>query len=831
MIFEENTVKLLIFDGNSILNRAYYAIRALSTCDGRPTNGIFGFLKLYHKYFALSQPDMVAVAFDLREKTFRHKMYADYKAQRKGMPEDLAAQLEPLKAVLRTMNVAILEQAGYEADDIIGTVSRFCCENGYACDIVSGDRDDLQLADPGVRILMPVTRGGASEMEIYDAAAVQEKYGLSPAQLIDLKAIMGDASDNIKGVPGIGEKGALELIRTYGSLDGVYAHLEEIRPALRSKLESGRDSAQLSYELARICREVPLSLDARQLKAAPYDAAALQALLEDLELNSLIPLFLQKEPQQTEKPRHISGKAADYAEYVEKNGLYFIRTDAYYVYVDGAVVRMEDGGALLPRAKSVFTYDAKPFYGMDYEGTPYFDCMVAAYVADPGDSYELTHLLKEYTGRSAESPEDCVAALPELCTALLARIRENGQEKLLFEIEFPLTVVLADMEQRGFAVEGDRLADYTEKLSAHIAGLEKEITDLAGEPFNLNSPRQLGEILFEKMKLKGGKKTKTGYSTNAETLEKLKGEPIVAKILEYRKYAKLRSTYGEGLLKLIRQDGRIRTTYNQTVTQTGRISSSEPNLQNIPVRDELGRELRRMFVAKSPEDLLLDADYSQIELRVLAHIAGDAEMIRAFRENEDIHTVTAATVFGVPAFMVTPEMRRHAKAVNFGIVYGISDFSLAGDIGVSKKEARAYIDQYFQRYSGVRAYMDRIVGQARRDGYVTTLFGRRRYLPELKSANYLQRSFGERAAMNTPIQGTAADIIKIAMVRVWRALRREKLDAHLILQVHDELIIESSRRDADRAAALLRRDMEGAADLSVALLAEVSRGDSWYDCK
>ncbi|MBQ3085023.1 MAG: DNA polymerase I [Clostridia bacterium] len=824
-------MKLLIFDGNSIINRAYYAIRTLSNKAGQPTNGIFGFLKIYHKYFEISKPDMVAVAFDLREKTFRHKMYADYKAQRKGMPDDLAAQMEPLKEILRAMNVSILELAGYEADDVIGTVSKFCVDNGYECDIVSGDRDDFQLVGNGVRLLMPVTRPGGSETEIYDVAAVEEKYGLTPAQMIDLKSIMGDTSDNIKGVPGIGEKGALELIRTYGTLDGVYAHLEELKPALRTKLENGAESARLSYELAKICREVPIELKAEALQVSDYNVPALAALLSELELESIMTLFNVKEPLVMEKPAVLDGVAADYLEYFKQEGLYFIRTDGFYARYRDQVVRMADGECLLGQVEKIYTYDAKPFYGMDYAGEPYFDCLVAAYVADPGDQYDLPHLLKEYTDKNAERPEDCVAALPQLCEALLQRIEENGQQKLLYEVEFPLTVVLADMEARGFAVEKERLAAYTEQLAEHIATLETEIQTLAGEEFNLNSPRQLGEILFVKMGLKGGKKTKTGYSTNADVLEKLKGEPIVAKILEYRKYAKLRSTYGEGLLKLIEEDGRIRTTYNQTVTQTGRISSSEPNLQNIPVRDELGRELRRMFVAKSSDYLLLDADYSQIELRVLAHIAKDATMIRAFREREDIHTVTAATVFGVPAFMVTPEMRRHAKAVNFGIVYGISDFSLAGDIGVSKKEAKAYIDQYLEKYSGVRSYMTDIVEQAKRDGYVTTLLGRRRYLPELKSSNFIQRSFGERVALNTPIQGTAADIIKIAMVRVWKALRKEGLDAHLILQVHDELILECNRADADRAAALLQREMEQASDLSVAMLAEVSRGESWYDCK
>ncbi len=824
-------MKLLIFDGNSILNRAFYAIRTLTAPNGQPTNGIFGFLKLYHKYFQLSAPDLVAVAFDLREKTFRHKMYADYKAQRKGMPEELALQVEPLKTILRAMNVKILELAGYEADDIIGTVSRYCVEQGWECDIVSGDRDDFQLAEDGVRILMPVTRAGASEMEIYDHAAIREKFGLEPAQLIDVKAIQGDTSDNIKGVPGIGEKGALELIRAYGSLDEVYAHLEEIKPALKTKLENGKDSAYLSYDLAKICREVPVDLKEEELRVAEMNAAALVPMLQELELQSILSLFELKEAVVKEKPQHKEGTAAEYLDYFRQNGLYFVRTDGFYARVENAVVRLEGGEDLLSQVETVVTHDAKPFYGENFGGTPYFDTMVAAYVADPSDRFDLPHLVQKYLGKTVETAEDCVVFLPALKEALSALVKDHGQEELLYDVEFPLTVVLADMEAKGFTVDKERLFAYTEELGQEIKVLEQEIYQLAGEEFNLNSPRQLGEILFGKLGLKGGKKTKTGYSTNADVLEKLKDQPIVEKILTYRKYAKLHSTYGEGLLKLIQEDGRIRSTYNQTVTATGRISSSEPNLQNIPVREPLGRELRKMFVAKDEEHLLLDADYSQIELRVLAHIAKDDTMIRAFRENEDIHTVTAAGVFGVPAFMVTPEMRRHAKAVNFGIVYGISDFSLAGDIGVSKKEAKAYMDQYFAKYSGVRAYMDGIVEKARADGYVTTLFGRRRYLPELKSANFIQRSFGERVALNTPIQGTAADIIKIAMVRVWKRLKQEAVDAHLILQVHDELILEASRAHADRAALILRQEMEGAAALSVAMQAEVERGASWYDCK
>lgn len=824
-------MKLLIFDGNSILNRAYYAIRALSAKDGRPTNGIFGFLKLYHKYFELSKPDMVAVSFDLKGPTFRHELYGEYKAQRKGMPDDLAAQMEPLKEILRAMNITILEHQGYEADDVIGTVSRYCKEKGFLCDIVSGDRDDFQLVGEGCRLLLPVTKAGGSEVEFYDEAAIFEKFALKPHQMIDLKAIQGDTSDNIKGVPGIGAKGALELIQTYGSLDGVYENIEQLRPALQEKLIGGKDSAYLSYKLAKICCEVPLSLEEKQMEVAPFNEKALYALLEDLDLLSLIDLFGLKESVEQFIPEQMEGKAADYLDYFKKEDLYFLKTDGFYAYYEGKVMALEEGEGLLSQVEKICTFDAKPFYGQDYEGTPYFDCMVASYVADPSEKYELIHLVEKYLGLHPATLEDCVAALPALKEALLKVIRENGQESLLYEVEFPLTIVLADMEARGFSVDEQRLIQYTADLGAHIETLEKEIHTIAGEAFNINSPKQLGEILFGKMGFKGGKKTKTGYSTNADVLEKLKGEPLVDKILEYRKYAKLRSTYGEGLLKLIGEDRRIRSNYNQTVTLTGRISSSEPNLQNIPVRDEVGRELRKMFVAENEDRILLDADYSQIELRVLAHIAKDKEMIRAFRENEDIHTVTAANVFGVPAFMVTPEMRRHAKAVNFGIVYGISDFSLAGDIGVSKKEAKAYIEQYLNQYSGVREYMSTIVEKAREAGYVTTLFGRRRYLPELKSSNFIQRSFGERVALNTPIQGTAADIIKIAMVRVYHRLRAEALDAHIILQVHDELILESSKADAARAAMVLREEMEGAADLSVALLAEVEQGASWYECK
>ena len=837
-------MKLLVFDGNSIINRAYYAIKGnLTARDGMPTGAIYGFLKLYFKYFEMAKPDMVAVAFDMRAKTFRHKMYDEYKAGRHAMPDELGMQFEPLKEILRAMNVCIYEKEGYEADDIIGTLSKYCTDNGYECDIVSGDRDDFQLINDKVRVIMPVTRGGMSEIEIVDENAIAEKYGMTPKSLIQLKAVMGDSSDNIKGVPGIGEKGALSLIQEFSTLDGIYENLDSpsIKAGTRKKLEEGKESAYLSLELARICLEVPIQMNCEMLCVKPYDEEALTALFDRFALQGFLKsLGLDKNMEQVEV--NILGKktADECYDYFKENGLCFlIEENTMYAWCDG--VAEIDGWYSLLTDDSIekTTFKPKELYKQilknEKDIKPLYDIEVAQYVIDPSLSeYTLSNIAKSVLDKNL--PEENMTAA---AVSLLAGIRDGqtkiidgrGQRALLFDIEFPLTVVLADMENIGFCVDKSALEKYSGKLSENIETLEKNIYFQAGEEFNINSPKQLGVILFEKLGLPHGKKTKSGYSTSADVLSKLSGKyEIVDSILEYRQYVKLKSTYCDGLLGLIDENGRIHSSFNQTVTQTGRISSTEPNLQNIPVRTELGREMRAMFV--SPDDcVLVDADYSQIELRVLAHIADDSVMQSAFAKGEDIHTVTASSVFGVPADFVTPEMRRMAKAVNFGIVYGISDFSLAQDIKTTKAQAKQYIDNYLEGYSGVREYMKNIVKKAHEDGFVTTLSGRRRYLPELSSGNFITRSFGERVALNTPIQGTAADIIKIAMVNVRRALISGGYEARLILQVHDELIIEAPENEKDAVLSLLVNEMKNAYDLKVTLEADASWGRSWYECK
>ena len=817
--------KLLVFDGNSIINRAFYAIHALTNRDGEPTNALFGFMRLYFKYFEMSKPDMVAVAFDMRAPTFRHKLYDEYKAGRHAMPDELAAQFEPLKQILSAMNVKMFECEGFEADDIIGTLSDYCTKNNMLCDIVSGDRDDFQLINENVRVIMPVTRGGMSEVEVYDSAKIEEKYGFGPDRLIDLKAIMGDSSDNIKGVAGIGEKGAVALISQFGSLDGIYENIDSdsIKAGVRKKLIEGKDSAYLSKELAAIRLDVPIDMTGMEVKDP--DADRLLPLLTRYELSSVMEKLDIKAKKQEIKH---AGRAfaSDYADYFKANGLYFIVEDGVmYALTEEGVAQFDDFDALLLYDSiEKTTAGPKELYKRlllkSADIKPFYDVEVAQYVIDPSREAELSGDVYER-----------VSALPALSKAQLEKIRENGQESLLFDIEFPLTVTLADMENCGFTVDSDALLKYSDKLTKNIEDLEKRIYFYAEGEFNINSPKQLGVVLFEKLMLPHGKKTKTGYSTGADILEKLRDKhPIIEDVLEYRQYVKLKTTYCDGLLKLIDDTGKIHTSFKQTVTQTGRISSAEPNLQNIPVRTELGRELRAMFVP-SGDNILLDADYSQIELRVLAHIANDSAMLGAFARDEDVHTVTAASVFGVPTDFVTPEMRRAAKAVNFGIVYGISDFSLAQDIHTTKAQAKQYIDSYLELYSGVREYMKNVVEKAREDGYTTTLSGRRRYLPELASGNFLTRSFGERAALNTPIQGTAADIIKIAMVNTRRALIDGGFEAKLILQVHDELIIEAPENEREAVSKLLSREMENAMKLNVRLKAEVMWGRSWYECK
>lgn len=839
-------MKLLVFDGNSIINRAYYGIRNLSTADGFATNGIHGFLKIYEKYCGMVLPDMVAVTFDLRAKTFRHEMYDGYKAQRKGMPDDLAAQMEPLKSILRAMGVCVLEKEGYEADDLIGTLSAYAESKEYSCYIVSGDRDDFQLVSDYTTLLLPVTQKGTTETLRVTPAYLKEKYGLTPPQMIELKSIMGDSSDNIKGVSGIGEKGALELICTFGSLDGVYENIDspQIKKGAREKLLADRDMAYLSRKLAEICKSVPIELSEELLTLKECQSKELGELLKKYELTSWLKTFGTETVAKKEIKVYPSLSALECMMHCKENGLYFTYTitdgvlSGYMAYKDG-ICPIENLEYLLAE-ESVFkvTYDAKPLYkyllsiGRQPQKLLY-DVMVAQYVAESTlSNYSKENIMMRLLREEMQDDADFTAALPGIYRLQCEKLKEREQENLLYDIEFPLTLVLADMERIGFKVDRERLDEYSKNISLQIAALEQAIYTMAEEEFNINSPKQLGRILFEKLELKPAKKTKSGYSTNAEALEKVAHvHPIVPAVLNYRQYAKLKSTYCDGLMGLLDEESKIHTSFQQTVTQTGRISSTEPNLQNIPVRTDIGRELRAMFTASDESMILMDADYSQIELRVLAHIADDKNMLHGFEVGADIHTSTAARVFGVSPEEVNEQMRRAAKAVNFGIVYGISDFSLAQDIHVSKKEAAAYIESYFAEYGGVKKYLDDIIAFAREKGYVSTIFGRRRELPELSSSNYLVRTGAERIAMNTPIQGSAADIIKIAMVNIYRRLKKEGLSARLILQVHDELIIEAPIEEKEAVGKLLGEEMENAANLNVRLLAEVHSGASWYDCK
>ena len=834
-------MKLLLFDGNSVINRAFYGIRALSTREGVPTNAVVGFINIYQKMVTREQPELICVAFDRREPTFRHKRYEGYKAQRKGMPEELAAQMPLVKEWLDKMGIPRLELAGFEADDIIGTLAARCDKEGVDCVIVTGDRDDLALCSDRVTVALTATRGGASETRDYTPETVREEYGFPPERITDYKAICGDTSDNIPGVAGIGDKGAKALLSQFGSLEEIYRNLSEIKGAQAKKLEASREMALLSYELATICKEAPVEVELPELAPGERDVKGLASFYEKYEMRS----FLKKlelpeeekvalEPPKTEEltAETLAGLAGDvWYLSLSEGGLRLGAGARCYRTDDEALVRavceaetpkvVEDWKALCTALRPA---------GIRPEGLA-FDLSLAAYLVNPSaSSYALPLLCGEYLGAEL-LPGAEPLALERLHGVLSEKLAEEGSERLYAEVELPLCRVLTEMEELGVRVDAEKLRLFGEALGLRIAEIERSVFDAAGCEFNLSSPKQLGEVLFEKLGLPAGKKTKTGYSTGAEVLERLrKYNPIADDILEHRTLSKLKGTYADGLLKVIGPDGRIHSTFQQTVTQTGRISSTEPNLQNIPVREELGREIRRLFIP-AEGCVLLDADYSQIELRVLAHISGDETMINAFLEGEDIHTVTASQVFGVPRESVTPEMRRRAKAVNFGIVYGISDFSLAQDIHVSRAEAKEYIEGYFHHYPKIKRYLDETVARAKKDGYVTTMFGRRRYIPELASRNYNLRSFGERVAMNTPIQGAAADIIKIAMVRVWRALREEGFRTKLILQVHDELILEGPKDEAARAAALLKREMEAAAELRAPLLVEVGSGESWLAAK
>ena len=883
-------MKLMVIDGNSIVNRAFYGVsQNLSTRDGLPTNAIFGFLNILLKLLEEEQPEGLAVAFDLRAPTFRHLAYEGYKAQRKGMPEELAVQMPVLKEVLAAMNIRCCQLEGWEADDLLGTMARINEAEGGTTVIVTGDKDSLQLIDDHTTVKLVTTRMGQTATKNMTPEVFREQYGFDPIHMIDLKALMGDTSDNIPGVKGIGEKTAMALMAQYPSIRDLYDNLDKVdaKPAVLKKLAEGEGDARMSYDLATIRCDAPMDFRVEDAARKPWNEGALYDILLRLEFSKLIDkLGLHPGPAGgsggeqvfegtceseivTERARmeellaqfqsrdyvtflplpDLNGLCVEYGTADHGRAAVFLadRLDCYNEFLRG----------FFSAGVKKVTHDVKPLMGrlleegLSLDGFV-FDTAIAAYLLAPTDgSYELEKLSVSYFNfeaakAAAYQAEDAFGPLADLTEPLAAwlshtalvealyeeqkdKLAELGLEQAFYDIDLPLCAVLARMEREGVLVDRKALAEFGVTLTEGIAQSERTIYELAGEQFNILSPKQLGHILFDVLGLPPVKKTKTGYSTNAEVLEKLRPHhEIIGHILEYRQLTKLNSTYVEGLTRVIGPDGRIHTSFQNTVTATGRLSSTEPNLQNIPVRTPLGAEMRKMFGA--PEGcVLVDADYSQIELRLLAHMSGDSAMIDAFNDRVDIHTVTASQVFGVGVDEVTPDMRRTAKAVNFGIVYGISAFSLSEDIHVSVAQAKAYMEKYFEHYSGVRAYMDRVVEQGREDGYVATLYGRRRWLPELKSSNFNTRAFGERVALNMPIQGTAADVIKLAMLRVDEALRREGLAARLVLQVHDELIVECPEEEAETVRALLAREMEGVAKLSVSLAADAKIGKTWAD--
>lgn len=837
-------MKLLVLDGNSIVNRAFYGIKLLTTKDGRYTNAIYGFMNILLNLLKEVQPDEVAIAFDLKAPTFRHKMYDGYKATRKGMPEELAQQMPVLKELLADLGFVMVSKEGYEADDILGTLSAAAAARGDECYLATGDRDSLQLVNDHVTVLLAATRMGRSETVVMDKAAVEEKYGVSPKQLIEVKSLMGDTSDNIPGVAGVGEKTALALIQKFGSLAGVYENIDDsaIKPGVRTKLTTHKEDAELSRKLAEIDCAIPVDTAPGTYKRGEGDAAAAAGLLAELEIHSLAPrLGLDGVTPKAAAPApELAAVEPDVLPMIpegrydlaqEGEGWYAVQENAVYPLDEAALVRLLDSGATLR------VFDAKPLYHLALAGggegkSIVFDAKLAAYLLNPAaSSYTVENLTAEYGIQPAFRCEDAPLAgvLAGLYDALDAKVTEEGMDRLLAEVELPLALVLADMERTGMLVDKEGLVAFGEKMKQELEGCLARIYEQVGYEFNVNSPKQLGEALFVKLGLPPRKKTKSGYSTNAETLESLRSEhPVIDDILQYRTYQKLNSTYVEGLLKVIGPDGRMHSTFNQTEARTGRLSSSEPNMQNIPIRTPLGSQLRQFFVAK-PGCTLVDADYSQIELRLLAHISGDESMRQAFLTGQDIHRSTAAKIYNLPPEMITPALRSSAKAVNFGIVYGIGAFSLSRDINVSVKEADQFIKNYLATFPGVKNYMDETIAHGTEKGYVTTLFGRRRALPELASKNHNLRALGERMAMNTPIQGTAADVIKLAMVKVWRRLRAERLAAKLILQVHDELIVEAPETEAETVARILKEEMEGAVIYSVPLTADVGQGKTWLE--
>ncbi len=893
--------KLVLIDGNSIINRAFYGMPQLSNSKGVHTNAVFGFMNILLKIMGQERPSFLVVAFDLKGPTFRHKMYTEYKGNRKGMPEELAEQMPLLKELLAAMKISIVELEGYEADDLLGTLAKRGEEAGMQVSVISGDRDLLQLVTDNIMVRIPKTKSTGTEVEDYRPEDVKEKYQLTPLQIIDLKAIMGDSSDNYSGVPGIGEKGATKLLVEFGSVEEAYARLEEISAAKTKKaLQEHYEEALLCKKLATIKTDVPLEYDFKQAKIGSIYTKEAYEILQELELKRLKERFFENmekgenvwETAEEDSPFGNSFSMEDNIKFQTVSDIEEIEKICCLAEKQ-PVVGLAFGGdeqlcaaALSWDAEHTFCFAPEGFLTPGYildkikefikkgncvsilslkkkihqynlqKGKNYFDGELAAYLLNPlKESYSYEELARNFLGESLldrtaligkqsveqawEENRDKVLILlaqeayvsGAVTAPLSEKLKEEGMEKLFLELEMPLTFVLSDMERTGMRVNRQALIDYGKNLEDAIGKLEGEIYELAGGKFNINSPKQLGEILFVKLGLTGGKKTKTGYSTSAEVLEKLAPEhPVIDKILEYRQLTKLNSTYAKGLVSCIKEDGRIHSTFEQTVTATGRLSSTEPNLQNIPIRMELGRLIRKVFV---PEEgcVYVDADYSQIELRVLAHLSGDKTLIQAYHEDDDIHRITASQVFHVQPQEVTPELRRRAKAVNFGIVYGISAFGLSRDLNISRQEAKEYREQYFKTYPGVKEFMDRMVQEAKEKGRVLTMFGRIRPIPELMSSNHMQRAFGERVAMNSPVQGAAADIIKIAMVRVYERLQAEGLRAQLILQVHDELLIEAPKEEEEAVCRILEEEMQGAADLAVPLEIDMHTGKNWFEAK
>lgn len=873
--------KIVLIDGHSILNRAFYGLPDLTNSEGLHTNAVYGFLNIMTKILEEEKPQYLTVAFDLHAPTFRHKMFDAYKGTRKPMPEELRQQVPVIKEVLQAMGITIISQEGYEADDLLGTIARRSEKKGMDVTIVSGDRDLLQLATDKVLIRIPKTRGGKTVIEDYHTAQVLETYKVTPPQIIELKALMGDTADNIPGIPGVGEKTAAKIIGEFGTIENAHEHLEEIKPnKAKESLREHYDLAVLSKELATINTDSPIAFEWENARLGELYTQDAYEWFKRLDFKNLLSRFENMEAKESVQYRIVEelGEAENIWEQargalqtgvsllegkegIVGAGLSFGEKQVYYFPVTGFMTESYLLGQLerlFEAGNGVGTPDIKALRKKIKieERKGIFDLSIGCYLLNPlKNSYTYDDAAKEYLGEQLPSQEEIFqnnrhVDLSQVSVEQAAEyasyqayvsdaaqvpvknaLKDTGMLSLFEEIEMPLAFTLDDMEKEGILVKAEELKVYGEQLQVRIGELEKKIYEQAGETFNINSPKQLGVILFEKMGMPGGKKTKTGYSTAADVLDKLAPEyPFVADILEYRQLTKLKSTYADGLAAYIEEDGRIRSTFNQTITATGRISSTEPNLQNIPVRMELGRMIRKVFVPK-PGFVFLDADYSQIELRVLAHLSGDEMLIQAYREAQDIHRITASQVFHIPFDQVTPLQRRNAKAVNFGIVYGISSFGLSQDLSITRKEAAQYIEQYFATYPKIKSYLDGEVEKAKNDGYITTMFGRRRPVPELKSSNFMQRSFGERVAMNSPIQGTAADIIKIAMVRVNRALREANLKSRLILQVHDELLIETAIDELEMVSDILEREMRQAADLAVPLEVDMHTGNNWYEAK